>query len=115
MDWRSAIKGFQAYLKLEKSLSGNSIEAYSRDIEKLYQFADSQPNKINPDHITLSHLRAFIVWVNELGMIPSRESFQMQFISMFGKFREEVNFENKYRLLLDLFKLQIVFAGISYS
>ena len=51
----------------------------------------------------------------EWGMIPSRESFQMQFISMFGKFTEEVNFENKYRLLLDLFKLQIVFAGISYS
>jgi integrase/recombinase XerD len=41
LDWRSAIKGFQAYLKLEKSLSDNSIEAYSRDIEKLHQFADS--------------------------------------------------------------------------
>jgi integrase/recombinase XerD len=35
MDWRSAIKGFNVYLKLEKGLSENSIKAYTRDIEKL--------------------------------------------------------------------------------
>jgi hypothetical protein len=51
----------------------------------------------------------------EWGMISSRESFQTQFISMFNKFTEEVNFQSKCRLLLDLFKLQIAFAGISYS
>jgi hypothetical protein len=51
----------------------------------------------------------------EWGMISSRESFEKQFISMFDKFTEEVHFEGKCRLLLDLFKLQIVFAGISCS
>jgi hypothetical protein len=50
----------------------------------------------------------------EWGMISSRELFEKQFISMFNKFTEEVNFESKCRLLLDLFKLQIVFAGISH-
>jgi hypothetical protein len=49
----------------------------------------------------------------EWGMISSRESFKTQFVAMFNNFTEEVNFENKCRLLLDLFKLQIVFAGIS--
>lgn len=49
------------------------------------------------------------------GLISSREAFKTQFVSMFGKFTEEVNFEKKCRLLLDLFKLQIVFAGISYN
>jgi hypothetical protein len=34
---------------------------------------------------------------------------------MFNSFTKEVNFESKCRLLLDLFKLQIVFAGISYD
>ena len=51
----------------------------------------------------------------EWDMISSRESFKATFVSMFNNFAEEVNFESKCRLLLDLFKLQIVFAGISYD
>jgi hypothetical protein len=51
----------------------------------------------------------------EWGMISSRESFEAQFVSMFGKFSEEVNFESKCRLLLDLFKLQMVFVGVSHN
>ena len=86
MDWHSAIKGFQSYLKLEKSLSKNSIEAYSRDIDKLYQFADSQVDKLNPENITLTHLRQFIVWINELGMIPSSQARILSGIKSFYKY-----------------------------
>ncbi|AYL95465.1 site-specific tyrosine recombinase XerD [Mucilaginibacter celer] len=74
MDWRSAIKGFQAYLRLEKSMSANSVEAYSRDIEKLYQFSESREVKLKPETITLTNLRDFIVWVVEIGMIPSSQA-----------------------------------------
>jgi len=49
------------------------------------------------------------------GMISSWESFKVRFISMFDEFTAEVHFENKCRLLLDLFKLQIVFAGVLYE
>jgi len=38
-----------------------------------------------------------------------------QFAPMFAEFEQEANFENRCRLLLDLFKLQIVFAGMSYD
>ncbi|MES2807625.1 MAG: site-specific tyrosine recombinase XerD [Bacteroidota bacterium] len=86
MDWRSAIKGFQAYLKLEKSLSPNSIEAYSRDIDKLYQYAESVEPKINPDRIVLADLRKFIIWVNELGMIPSTQARILSGIKAFYKY-----------------------------
>lgn len=51
----------------------------------------------------------------EWGMISSEESFKTHFVSMFKRFVEEAQFESKCRLLLDLFKLQIVFAGISYN
>lgn len=51
----------------------------------------------------------------EWGMISSKESFKAHFVSMFTKFVEEVHFETKCRLLLDLFKLQIIFAGVSYD
>jgi hypothetical protein len=51
----------------------------------------------------------------EWSMISSKMSFGATFVSMFNQFIEEVNFEKRCRILLDLFKLQIVFAGISYD
>jgi len=86
LDWRSAIKGFQAYLKLEKSLSANSIEAYSRDIEKLYQYAEAQTTTINPEKITLADLRLFINWIVELGMIPSSQARILSGVKSFYKY-----------------------------
>lgn len=86
MDWRSAIKGFQAYLKLEKGLSDNSIEAYSRDIDKLQQYADAQTKKLNPEAFSLNDLRQFINWVNELGMIPSSQARILSGIKSFYKY-----------------------------
>jgi hypothetical protein len=48
-------------------------------------------------------------------MVSSKESFKAHFTSMFNKFIVDMNFESKCRLLLDLFKLQMVFAGLSYD
>lgn len=86
MDWRSAIKGFQAYLKLEKSLSANSIEAYTRDIGRLYEFTETRDPKINPEKVVLADLRRFITWVNELGMIPSSQARILSGIKAFYKY-----------------------------
>ncbi|GAB3905768.1 site-specific tyrosine recombinase XerD [Mucilaginibacter boryungensis] len=86
MDWQSAIKGFKSYLKLEKSLAENSIMAYERDIEKLYQYSDMQEPKLKPDTITLNELRGFIVWVSELGMIPTSQARIISGIKTFYKY-----------------------------
>jgi len=45
----------------------------------------------------------------------SAPSLKERFSSIFDEFDRETNFEAKCRLLLDLFKLQIVFAGMSYD
>ena len=86
MDWRSAIKGFRAYLKLEKGLSDNSIEAYSNDIDKLQQYATAHPDQLRPDAFTLNDLRQFINWINELGMIPSSQARILSGIKSFYKY-----------------------------
>jgi integrase/recombinase XerD len=86
LDWRSTVKSFQAYLRLEKGLSDNSIEAYSRDIDKLQQFAESRAVKLKPETITLADLRLFIAWVNELGMIPSSQARILSGIKSFYKY-----------------------------
>ncbi|MCC8426753.1 site-specific tyrosine recombinase XerD [Mucilaginibacter sp. UR6-11] len=86
MNWPSAIKGFQAYLKLEKSLSANSIEAYTRDVQRLYEYTETQVPTINPENIVLKDLRQFINWVNELGMIPSSQARTLSGIKAFYKY-----------------------------
>lgn len=73
-------------MKLEKGLSDNSIEAYSRDIDKLQQYADIQSTKLNPEAVTLADLRLFINWVNELGMIPSSQARILSGIKSFYKY-----------------------------
>ena len=84
MEWGSAIKGFQAHLKLEKGLSSNSIVAYVRDIEKLEQYAAIAGLK--PDLVTLGNLRQFITWVSELGMMPSSQARVLSGVKSFYKY-----------------------------
>ena len=84
MEWGTAIKGFQAHLKLEKGLSSNSIAAYVRDIEKLEQYAVIAGLK--PDLITLGNLRQFITWVSELGMMPSSQARVLSGVKSFYKY-----------------------------
>lgn len=117
MDWRSAIKGFQAYLKLEKGLSENSIEAYSRDIDKLQQFADSHLNGLKPDAFTLNNLRQFINWVNELGMIPSSQARILSGIKSFYKYllAEDMISNNPAELLESPKKMRKLPDTLSYQ
>jgi integrase/recombinase XerD len=86
LDWQSAIKGFKAYLKLERSLSPNSIAAYARDIEKLYQFSLAQVQMLSPLQIKLGDLRTFVKWVNELGMTPASQARILSGVKAFFKY-----------------------------
>jgi hypothetical protein len=45
----------------------------------------------------------------------SLASLQEQFVSKYDEFLTETDFVKRCRLLLDLFKLQIVFAGFVYE
>ena len=45
MSWKSLIKGYENYLKIEKSLSSNTVDAYIRDINKMDDFFNSEDSK----------------------------------------------------------------------
>lgn len=64
MEWPDAIREFRAYLKLEKSLSSNSVEAYIGDIEKLKNFSGSLSPPVLPGKIVISHLHQFVQWLD---------------------------------------------------
>ena len=61
-------KGFKAYLQLERSLSGNSVEAYLHDVAKLTQYFEIIGKKPSPADVTHDDLQQFIRWIHELGM-----------------------------------------------
>jgi len=86
LDWPSTINGFRSYLKLEKFLSPNSVQAYLQDMDKLHQFAVSLVPERKPETISTQDLKAFIQWVNELGMTPASQARILSGIKAFYKF-----------------------------
>ena len=86
MSWQSYIKGFRSYLQLERSLSGNSVEAYEHDIEKLFQFVELKEMKGGPDAIRLEDLQGFLKWINELGMSARSQARILSGIKSFYKY-----------------------------
>lgn len=68
MNWSPYIKGFEAYLLLERSLSDHSVEAYKYDVDKLYQFVLTMGLNKSPDQLVLSDLENFILYINKIGI-----------------------------------------------
>lgn len=68
------IKSYRSYLKLEKSLSPNSIDAYINDVNKLVQFIDHKQLNLTIIQVKLQHLKDFLMWIYELGMEASTQA-----------------------------------------
>jgi integrase/recombinase XerD len=86
LNWTSYTRGFRAFLKLEKSLADNSIEAYGRDIEKLIQFLEHRKLEVSPSEITHSHLQDFIRWINEMGISARSQARIISGLKTFFKY-----------------------------
>jgi integrase/recombinase XerD len=66
--WESYKKGYKAYLRLERSHSDNSVQAYLRDVEHLTQFLQSTQGPQQPQAVQLEHLQAFLKQLSEWGL-----------------------------------------------
>ncbi|MCK6611824.1 MAG: site-specific tyrosine recombinase XerD [Bacteroidia bacterium] len=84
--WDSWIKGFLVYLRLEKSLLPNSIEAYRHDIRLLAQFLALEHPGLSPEQVTLNHLRAFIKYLNEIPLSAGSQARVLSGIKAFFHF-----------------------------
>ena len=60
LTWKNASKNFENYLRLEKSLSENSIAGYLNDVRKLEEFDNEGGNEKGPASLTYHDLREFI-------------------------------------------------------
>ncbi|MDN5200610.1 site-specific tyrosine recombinase XerD [Fulvivirgaceae bacterium BMA10] len=86
MNWDHYIHQFEHYLKLERSFSPNSVEAYIHDVIKLKQFVEISNLQIDPLTISTKHIQDFIVYINELGMTAHSQARMLSGIKAFYKF-----------------------------
>jgi len=82
--WTAYIKGFKAFLQLERSLSERSVSSYISDVKKLESFIAHDEKKLS--EIVLEDLQEFIRKLNELGLEPSSQARIISGIKSFFKF-----------------------------
>jgi len=80
------VSDFNVFLKLEKLLSQNSIDAYISDVKKLKSFFEVIGKDIKPVEVKLSDLKHFIEWVNKLGMSSGTQARVISGIKGFYKY-----------------------------
>jgi integrase/recombinase XerD len=101
MNNSSYLKGFSAYLKLERSLSKHSIDAYLNDVDKLQQYFLAVNKQLVFTTITLKDLREFITWLNEIGMQANTQARVVSGIKAFFSYlvQESILTDNPSALL----------------
>lgn len=66
MGWKAAIDDYINFIRVEKSLSGNSVSAYKHDVEMFMVYADSIG--VEPENITMKQIQEFLNHVDESGL-----------------------------------------------
>lgn len=75
---------YRQYLKLEKSLSGNTVEAYLSDLEKLLKYLAAEEKDFRD--VTLDDLEAFSAGLRDLGIQPRSQARILSGIRSFYHF-----------------------------
>lgn len=86
MNWETSLVQFRNYLKLERSLSDNSITAYETDMRKLVTYLEMNNLNVTPITIKLQHLKDFIYWINELGLSARSQARIISGLKAFFKY-----------------------------
>lgn len=84
--WETYLGEFEDYLKLERSLSDNSLKAYISDVEKLQQFSELSEWDISPLEITREHLEQMLEQICNLGLSVASQARILAGIKAFYRF-----------------------------
>ena len=78
------IRKYQQYLKLEKSLSPNTLDAYLTDLDKLINFLEQE--KVGILDVCLSDLQHFAAGLHDIGIHPRSQARILSGIKSFFRF-----------------------------
>ena len=90
--WNRNIKDFVSFLKIEKGLADNSVQAYHNDVKKLHDFSITL--KLEPKDLGYSILKEFIQELYDLGLSARSQSRIISGIKQFFQFlilEKEIN------------------------
>jgi|TARA_B100001094_G_scaffold331436_1_gene399807 integrase/recombinase XerD len=86
MSWKSLIKGYENYLKIEKSLSSNTVDAYIRDINKMDGFFNNEDSKKKINSINHEDFQNYLAHLNELKINARSQSRVISSMRSFFKY-----------------------------
>lgn len=84
MGWKAAIEDYINFIRVEKSLSANSVSAYKHDVEMFMVYADSIG--VEPENITMGQIQEFLNHVDELGLNKRTQARVLSGIRGFFKY-----------------------------
>ncbi len=84
--WEFYLNDYYSYLKLERSLSENSISAYLNDIKKLRDFIKFKKIDLEPNNIDIVIINDFLEHLNELGISSFSQARIVSGLKSFFKF-----------------------------
>jgi integrase/recombinase XerD len=83
-DSQSALKKYTSYLRLEQSLSANTVEAYLDDVSKLSRFLITENKSVL--EVTLNDLHQFVAQLRDVGICPRSQARIISGLKSFYKF-----------------------------
>jgi len=86
MSWDIWINSYQQYLRIEKSLSIHTIDAYKRDIKKLGQYFTTNENPKNPKDVQYEDFMGFLAQLHQEKISARSQSRIISSIKSFYKF-----------------------------
>ena len=86
MNWTQAVSDFLDFIKLERSLSENSIAAYRRDMQKFLSFLKEAKIKEGPLEIKANHVQAYVGYIHKSGLAKSSQSRMLSGLRSFYQY-----------------------------
>jgi len=127
--WEAYLKGFKAYLQLERSMSDNTVEAYLHDVAMLRDHVQDTFPGVGVERLELEHLQSLLVSINELELSAATQARVLSGTKSFFRYLllEEVIKKDPTELLdapklkrplphvLSLAEIDKLFAAIDHS
>ena len=81
---KDIVRGYVRYLKLQRNMSGNTLDAYQRDLRKLLDYLEREEKDVR--EVTISDLEQFSAGLHDIGIHPRSQCRILSGVRAFFRF-----------------------------